>query len=230
MTKYILCDIEGTTTPITFVHEVLFPFSAKHLAHYVEAHLQDSEVQKVLTSANETAKDEFGLSLGREGVIALLLKWIEEDRKHPALKKIQGMIWRQGYESEAFTSKIYDDVPKQMRAWKDAGKDIGIYSSGSVEAQKLLFRYTDHGDLTGLLSHYFDTSVGGKRDDISYKTILEELDLAGTDVVFLSDIEEELDAAKSAGLSAIQLIRPGTKPSTKHPTAKDFFEVDSLIA
>lgn len=213
MIRYVLTDIEGTTTPITFVHDVLFPYSAAHLRTYVEQHAGDEAVKAIMATTT----------------VEQLLTWIKDDKKEPALKTLQGLIWQTGYETGAYTSQIYPDVKPALEAWKKRGLMLGVYSSGSVAAQKLLFKYTGEGDLTPLFSHYFDTAVGAKRETSAYAKILKALELKGSDVLFLSDISEELDAAKTAGMHGVQLVRPGTKPTDRHPTAADFAAVDAQI-
>jgi enolase-phosphatase E1 len=229
MARYVLMDIEGTTTPITFVHDVLFPYSTKHLPEYVRDHAADPTVKQALSDTKATVAKENGATLDDAGAVAQLLRWIKEDRKHPALKTLQGLIWRHGYEAGAYTGLIYDDVKPMLDKWQGQGKKLGIYLSGSVVAQKLLFGYTQAGDLTPYFSHYFDTAVGGKREAVAYDKILSELRLPGSDVVFLSDVIEELDAARAAGMKTVQLVRPGTKPGDRHPTAPDYLAVDRLL-
>jgi len=230
MIQYILTDIEGTTTPITFVHDVLFPYSYEHLAQYVDQHGQDPVVQKCLTDTLETAKKDGRPHATRDDAVAQLLAWIKEDRKHPALKTLQGLIWRAGYANQAFQAQIYSDVKPALEAWKARSLKLGVYSSGSVEAQKLLFGHTPDGDLTPFFGHYFDTAVGGKRERASYERILQALHLAGPEVLFLSDVPEELVAARAAGLATVQLIRPGTHPASGERHAKDFYAVDAYIS
>jgi enolase-phosphatase E1 len=140
------------------------------------------------------------------------------------------MIWAHGYAAKAFTTRMYPDVQPSLEAWKRRGLKLGIYSSGSVAAQKLLFAHTETGDLTPLLSDYFDTGVGAKREAEAYGRILEELCLPGWEVAFLSDVPEELDAARAHGIMTVQLVRPGTKAGERHPTAATFAEVDQVIA
>jgi enolase-phosphatase E1 len=195
---------------------VLFPYSAKHLAAYVAKHAGDPIVKSCLEGTG-------GASVAT--AVETLLLWIKEDRKHPALKTLQGLIWREGYESGAFTSLLYPDVKPALAAWHERGVQLGVYSSGSVEAQKLLFKYTVDGDLTPLFSHYFDTAVGAKREPEAYRKILTALEMPGAEVLFLSDIPEELDAAKAAGVSGIQLVRPGTAPTNRHRSVRDFSEI-----
>lgn len=227
--KLIITDIEGTTTPIDFVKKVLFPFSAKYLEDYVTARLDLNTMQKILMQVSQTAKEEIGMSLDSKAAIQMLLQWIEEDRKHPALKTIQGQMWREGYASGVFTSEVYDDVPPALRRWHDAGNTLCVYSSGSVEAQKDLFKYTNAGDLSGLFRYFFDTSVGAKQEVQSYINILEKTQTIGPDALFLSDIEAELDAAAKAGIKTIQVLRAGTIPGTRHSTAADFGDVQKMV-
>jgi enolase-phosphatase E1 len=162
-----------------------------------------------------------------EDQIRTLLEWIASDRKHTALKKLQGLIWKHGFESGAYISSLYDDVYPCLKKWRERNIDLAIYSSGSVQAQKLLFGHTKEGDLTPLFSNYFDTQVGHKQSEDSYTNIRKSV--PSNEVWFLSDVPEELDAAKAAGIHTVQLVRPGTKACNHHPTAKDFFEVDKLL-
>lgn len=228
--RYILTDIEGTTTPITFVHDVLFPYSREHLPDFVRKHSDRPEVRSALENTKATVKSEQSRTLDDDGAVQQLLDWVAQDRKHPALKSLQGMIWRDGYESGAFTSQIYADVRPALARWKEEGLTLGIYSSGSVEAQKLLFKYSEQGDMTPLFSHYFDTEVGAKREPAAYATILARLGRQGADVLFLSDIPEELVAAAQHGIQTMQLLRPGTKPDPAQRHARDFEEVAGLLS
>jgi enolase-phosphatase E1 len=167
-----------------------------------------------------------GRELAPEAVAAVLEKWIDEDRKATPLKALQGMVWRQGYESGELKGHVYDDTPPFLRKWHDRGLKLYVYSSGSVEAQKLIFGHTAHGDLTPLFSGYFDTRVGAKREAQSYKAILRETGLSGPDLLFLSDVGEELDAARAAGLKTCQLLRDDkARPAPAHPQARTFAEV-----
>ncbi len=201
MISFILTDIEGTTTPIAFVHDVLFPFSKKHL----DRHAPDAETA------------------------ARLRRWIEEDRKEPELKELQGRIWREGYESGELVSDVYPDVKPALTRWQQRGLGLGIYSSGSVEAQKLLFRYTSEGDLTPFFGAYFDTKVGAKRETDAYRKIAAELRRPASEILFLSDVEAELDAAQAAGMRTLQIVRPGTVAGRLHATARSFEEVPADI-
>lgn len=225
MIQYVLTDIEGTTTDISFVHKVLFPYSYQKLPDFVRAHATELAVAECILETQQTLLDEKDQDADLEEVIQILLDWIREDRKHPALKKLQGMIWREGYETGAFQGHVYRDVVPQLENWRMHGIRIGIYSSGSVEAQKLLFGCSEYGDLTPLFNHYFDTSVGHKKEVESYQNIISHINIPAGQILFLSDVEAELDAAQQAGIQTIQLVREGTKASEKHKAVKDFLEI-----
>ena len=230
MIRYILTDIEGTTTPITFVHDVLFPYAAARLDQFVDGNRGDETIEHALSATKRTMQEELGRDASDDDAIAMLLEWIDKDRKHPALKTLQGLIWRHGYESGAYVASVYDDVEPMLRKWHEHGVRLGVYSSGSVAAQKLLFKYTAGGDLTPLFSDYFDTAVGAKRDAAAYAHILKDLRLSGGEVLFLSDVAEELDAAAMVGMATTQLVRPGTVPTMRHQIAKDFTDVDRMLS
>ena len=219
-------DIEGTTTSIDFVHQTLFPYAATHLPNYIQLHQNKPEIQVELEKVKQTVQEEAGKSIEGEAVVQQLLQWIKEDRKHPALKAIQGYLWRDGYEQGEYQGHIYDDVVPAWNSWKAVGLGLGIYSSGSVPAQKLLFGYSEQGDLRPYLSAYFDTGVGHKREVDSYRQIASQLDLPAESILFLSDVKEELDAAKEAGYQVIWLDRPGTKTSSAHPVVRSFADID----
>lgn len=229
MVRFILLDIEGTTTDIHFVHQVLFPYSTERLPAYVQAHSTTPAVQEALTSVKDTVYQEENKTINDDEAIEVLLAWIQQDRKHTALKQLQGLIWKEGFEKLHYQGHVYDDVPQALQNWRRQGVELGIYSSGSVQAQKLLFGYSISGDLTSFFSHYFDTKVGGKREVASYQNIVKELNLAPLEVLFLSDIEAELDAARLAGLRTIQLVRAGTKASEKHETVQTLLEIQLPI-
>jgi enolase-phosphatase E1 len=205
----IITDIEGTTTPIEFVHRVLFPYARARMADFCAA-------------ANHAA-----LADVPEPKLETLLGWMDRDEKITALKTIQGVLWDEGYRSGALTAEIYDDVAPALRRWARAGLRLYVYSSGSVEAQKLLFGHTPSGDLTPLFQSYFDTRIGPKREPGSYAAIAKGIGLPGAELLFLSDVEAELDAAAAAGLQTCQLVRAndGTTPGTRHALAADFTAV-----
>jgi enolase-phosphatase E1 len=218
--RAVLTDIEGTTSSIDFVKDVLFPYARQHLPAYVETHTDEPEVQHWL---HEAAKEAGIVEATRGEIINLLIRWIDEDRKSTALKALQGMIWREGYESGAYVSHMYPEVAGRLKAWHDQGLKLYVYSSGSVPAQKLLFGFSENGDLTPLFSGYFDTQTGHKREVESYRRIAEAIELAPAQVLFLSDIREELDAAREAGMRTTHLLRPPL-PLTDagHPAVADF--------
>ena len=229
--KAIITDIEGTTTDIDFVKKVLFPYSKKHLSRYIEENVEESHVQEVFKDLDKICEKENIKASSVEEKIQVLTSWIEQDRKAPPLKKLQGYIWKSGYEREEFKSHLYDEVPKYLQKWKETDSILlGIYSSGSVNAQKLLFRHTAFGDLNPLFDFYFDTEVGHKKEVKSYKNILGELkNYNPEEVLFLSDIPEELKAAKEAGMQTCQLLRPGNVKDENFKLASDFAEVDAFI-
>lgn len=213
MIKLFLFDIEGTTTDINFVHKVLFPYSYKSMEHYVLHHQTHPDVIQALAGVRKTVWEEEQKQLGLYEVIAKLREWITKDRKHPALKELQGHIWDVGYSKGEFKGHLYSDVKPFFTKILGTKTAIGIYSSGSVHAQKLLFGYSNEGDLTPMISYFFDTKVGGKREKTSYEKIATETKLATHEIHFFSDIAEELRAAKSAGMGVTQLLREGTKSS-----------------
>ena len=215
MIKTILLDIEGTTTPIDFVHKVLFPFAKERLHEFVSTRFGDLEGPindlRVEHSRADDPVDVFPAN-SPEAVSDYLKYLIDLDRKSTILKTIQGEIWRRGYETRLLKSEVFDDVPRAFARWNAAGKTIAIYSSGSILAQQLLFRHTLSGDLTPFISDYFDTNVGAKRDKASYVKISEEIGMPAKFILFVSDIPAELTAARDAGLSILLSIRPGNMP------------------
>lgn len=227
MVRFILLDIEGTTTDIDFVHQVLFPYSAERMAEYVNANARNPEVQHCLDSVKQTVEDEDQRPIGKNEAIETLLHWIKTDRKHTALKQIQGLIWKTGFEAGHYQGHVYPDVPLALERWKQQGLGLGIYSSGSVQAQQLLFGYSIFGDLTPYFSHYFDTQVGGKKEVDAYRNIAQTLGIPPTEILFLSDVAAELDAAQVAGFQVTQLLRTPNIEAGSHPAATDF---SALIA
>lgn len=220
----ILTDIEGTTSSIAFVHDVLFPFARKALPAFLKAHAQEPEVQaQIQAVAMEAGCNPNDLSI----VTATLLSWMDADRKVTPLKALQGMIWKSGYEDGSLVSHLYPDAIEGLRRWHAAGIRLAVYSSGSVPAQKLLFGHTAVGDLQPLFSAWFDTRVGGKREEKSYHAISDQLKESPANILFLSDIAEELDAASAAGLQTTQLVRveDGTQPAPGHAQVGSFTEL-----
>ena len=224
MIKAIVTDIEGTTTSLSFVKDVLFPYARRRLPAFVVTHADKPEVQHWLQEATREA----GLvSAEQQEVIDLLIHWIDEDRKATPLKALQGMIWDEGYRNGEFRGHIYPDVATTLRAWRAQGIALYVYSSGSVAAQKLLFGFSDAGDLSALFAGYFDTEIGAKRDEISYRRIAAALALAPAEILFLSDVSEELDAARAAGLRTTLLARgaDGCPAASRYHCVTDFASI-----
>ncbi len=221
----ILTDIEGTTSSIDFVKHVLFPYARERLPAFIETHGDTTEVQHWLQRAAEEAGQ---IALPRQELIELLLEWIDADRKSTALKALQGMIWLDGYAAGDFRAHVYPEVASRLRAWRAAGKRLYVYSSGSVPAQRLFFRYSEAGDLTPLFDGYFDTETGPKREAGSYTRIAAAIGVAPAAVVFLSDIEAELDAAQAAGMQTILLARAPAQcpPGARHRCVADFDAIE----
>lgn len=226
MIKVILTDIEGTTSSIDFVHQTLFPYAKKHMRAFIREHADSEEVQQQLFEIERIEQDALSLDAAAD----VLERWIAEDRKVTPLKALQGMIWRQGYEAGELKGHVYADTPEYLRQWHAQGLKLYVYSSGSVEAQKLIFGYTAYGDLTSLFSGYFDTRVGGKREVSAYQAIVKQIGVAASEILFLSDVGEELDAARAAGLATAQLIRDAKAVSfPAHPQASDFSKVSLAV-
>ncbi|MEJ2325620.1 MAG: acireductone synthase [Chromatiaceae bacterium] len=226
MIRALITDIEGTTSSLSFVKDVLFPYSRAYIGAFVHRHAQEPEVARILDEARAEAGDS-QLQLGQ--LIPTLERWIDADRKVTPLKALQGLIWEAGYRDGAFRGHIYADAATALQRWKEAGLALYIYSSGSVRAQRLLFAHTDYGDLTPLFSGHFDTRIGAKGDPESYRRIAVELGLPPHELLFLSDVESELDAARAAGLKTLWLVREGCLDShAPHRQARDFSEIDPL--
>jgi len=221
MIKAILTDIEGTTSSISFVKDVLFPYARKRLPAFLTTHADKPEVRHWL---HEAAKEAGLVSASQSELIALLQRWIDEDRKATPLKALQGMIWDEGYRNGDYRAHMYPEVPAKLRVWKDQGLELYVYSSGSVAAQKLFFAFSEAGDLTPLFSGYFDTETGPKRDANSYRSIAIAIGTSANEVLFLSDVVEELDAAQAAGMKTTLLARAPAQCPTgcAHACVPDF--------
>jgi enolase-phosphatase E1 len=207
----ILTDIEGTTSSISFVKDVLFPYARRALPGFVRERGQEPEVRRWL----DAVATEHGAVCSDDVIVEILQGWIDEDRKHTALKALQGLIWSDGYRGADFTAHIYPDAAATLRDWHAAGLPLAVYSSGSVPAQKLFFGHTDAGDLTGLFEAWFDTEVGHKREAGSYAEIARRLGRLPDDILFLSDVVEELDAARDAGLHTVLVDRLDDYPQPR---------------
>jgi enolase-phosphatase E1 len=222
--RAVLLDIEGTTTPIAFVTRVLFPYARKHLRSHLDQHAASTDYEPLL---NRLHGEHESASYDREAVphwvdepptarrssVATFVEWLmDRDRKSTALKELQGKIWEEGYQRGELVGDVFPDVPRALQRWHQQHLPVGIFSSGSVLAQHLLFRHSSHGDLTGFLAWYFDTRIGPKGVADSYRRIAKGIGLAAEGILFLSDVTGELDAAHEAGMRVRLSIRPGNSP------------------
>ncbi|QLC74618.1 acireductone synthase [Pseudomonas sp. LPB0260] len=220
--KAILTDIEGTTSAVSFVFDVLFPYAAKHLPDFVRAHADEPQVAEQLAAVRAEAGEA---DADVERVIEILLGWIAADRKATPLKALQGMVWAEGYRAGQLKGHVYPDAVEALKRWKQRGYDLYVYSSGSIQAQQLIFGCSEAGDLTPLFSGYFDTTSGPKRDAQSYRSITQAIGCPAKEIVFLSDIVEELDAARAAGMQTVGLAREGGELAG-HETVASFALID----
>ena len=222
--RAILLDIEGTTTPVSFVYDVLFPFAREHVTQFLEQHLETPELHEPLELLRQEhavdAQQIPGLpnlgSRSRAEQISSLVKYInwlmDRDRKSTGLKALQGKIWELGYRAGSLQADVYPDVASAFERWRNLGARIAIFSSGSVLAQRLLFGHTNTGDLRPFIDDYFDTTVGAKNQPESYQAIANVLGAKPSETLFLSDVSRELDAAETAGMFSLLCIRPGNHP------------------
>lgn len=237
--RIILLDIEGTTTPVEFVYDVLFPYAIRNLESFLRQHFHDPEVRSCLAELKEQRRSDLESDLkpppwlddSQEAEIVSLATYVQwlmaQDAKCPALKSLQGKIWEQGYAKGELRGQVYADVPRSLERWCRQGKRVYIYSSGSVFAQKLLFQRTDYGDLTLMLNGFFDTRTGIKTDQESYRKIASQIPCETHQVLFISDAARELKAAQSAGMHTALSIRPGHTdlPTTEYVVIHSLDEV-----
>lgn len=222
---FVLTDIEGTTTSVAFVYDKLFPYFREHIFK-LEAMQDVSEVAEAFRQTVLLAKETEGKELNTVSeIIDQLLKWSLEDKKITPLKTVQGILWEAGYQSGEIKGHVYEDVAPALERWKKAGIQMGVFSSGSVAAQKLIFGYSEAGDLRPYFSAYFDTKTGGKREASTYIEISKQLAIAPNHILFLSDIKEELEAADAAGFQTVQLVRAGNEVAWSQFVA-DFSALD----
>jgi len=225
--KAVVVDIEGTTTPISFVHEELFPFATERLRTFVEARGDEPDVSAALAVARAMAGREDASDADTANI---LLQWIAEDRKAGPLKFLQGLIWREGYEAGTLNGPVYPDAAELMREWHARGLRLFVYSSGSEDAQRLIFGYSDQGDLTPLFEGYFDTRVGAKIEATSYGAIAKSLQLPASEILFLTDNPKEVEAALAAGMQCVRIDREAAPElwdtSGDAPVAGSFTPVD----
>ncbi len=222
MIKAIITDIEGTTSSIAFVKEVLFPYARANIAAFIAQETNNLSVQSLVNDVHQL----LGHPLDQEALIAQLITWIDEDQKITPLKALQGLIWADGYRAGKLKGHIYADVIPQLQSWHAQGIQLYVYSSGSVFAQKLLFGHTEAGDLTPLFTGYFDTHIGNKREQAAYSNIIASIGLPANEVLFLSDIVEELDAAQAVGIHTCCLCRDTQHPlGNQHRLVNSFAEI-----
>ncbi len=204
MIKAILVDIEGTTSPIFFVKEVMFPYSKERMDEFIKQNKSNPKVRQII---EEVKQIENNPNLTDEDVAQILKQWIDEDKKIAPLKEIQGLIWKEGFETGKLKAPIYEDAYNRLKEWKEK-VPIYIYSSGSVEAQKLFFSHTDKGNILDWFSGYFDTRIGSKKEKESYEKIAKEIGLSPSEILFLSDNPDEIKAAAEAGMNVVRIVRP----------------------
>ncbi|MDF1820844.1 MAG: acireductone synthase [Alcanivoracaceae bacterium] len=225
MPDAILTDIEGTTSSIRFVKDVLFPYAARHMRPFLDSHWETETVQAQVSAMAEITGSPVS---SPDEADRILQQWIREDRKLTPLKTLQGMIWESGYRNGDYRAHIYPDAARVMRQWHASGMPLYVYSSGSIKAQELFFGHSEAGDIRPLFSGFFDTTSGAKQSPSSYEKIAAAIGLPPAGVLFLSDIEAELDAARAAGLQTCLLARPADSPVDPsdyhgpHPVAADF--------
>jgi enolase-phosphatase E1 len=233
-TRAILLDVEGTTTPVEFVYQVLFPFARAHAAAYLEREGNSS----VCRTAVEQLRRERaaggpeslmgGVAEQTNAILPYVYQLMDSDIKSPGLKVLQGLIWQEGYRSGELRGQVYSDVPRAFARWRAGGRAIYIYSSGSVLAQQLLFASTSAGDLTTALKGHFDTAVGPKISGDSYRRIAQRIAVPPQEILFVSDVAAELDAAQEAGLRTLLCVRMQTAPAGRgrHPPVESFDQIE----
>ena len=227
----ILLDVEGTTSSISFVYDVLFDHAKRNVGSFLLAHRDDPAVRAAAGGLANAAGLPADVLDSPEGVTRLALAAVElmnNDIKETSLKALQGMIWRGGYESGDIVAHVFEDVPPALAKWADAGLDVRIYSSGSIEAQRLFFAHTAHGDLTPHLRGHYDTTTGPKREPASYTAIAADMGIEPRRILFVSDVGAELDAARRAGMATALAVRPGNRPAEslfEHESVSSFAEI-----
>ena len=222
----ILLDIEGTSTPIAFVYDVLFPFARRHIAGYLE----HADLTSLKSEHDEDIRLGHGAPSWEAGPSEYVYWLMDQDRKSTALKDIQGKIWLKGYESGELHGEVFPDVPPALERWHREKIDVRIFSSGSTLAQRLLFSSTNAGDLTKFLNGYFDTTTGPKNEPSSYRRIANAFGIPASQILFISDITRELDAARLTGMQTLLCIRPGNhpQPANDHRPITSFDEIRDL--
>lgn len=241
--RVYLLDVEGTVAPLSLTTDQLFPYARRNFPHFLEMSRGDAAVRADLALLAEENRAEKAAGVPRLSEVVhpeqvetprfrldamVYVTWLmDRDRKSTALKSLQGKIWKTGFEKGTLKGTLFDDVPEAFARWAKTSR-IAIYSSGSVEAQQLLFRHTTFGDLTSSIAGYFDTRVGAKADSASYSTISANLGVAPGELIFFSDAVQELDAAREAGCQTRLAVRPGNTPA-EDPHGHEAVESFSLI-
>jgi enolase-phosphatase E1 len=231
--RAVLLDVEGTTTPLAFVAETLFPYARARMEAFLTEHAEDVAVRADALALAAEAEREPGAppvdAADPSSVAAFALRLMDCDRKSTPLKSLQGRIWEDGYRSGELASVVFDDVPRALERWSARGLDVAIFSSGSRLAQRLLFEHTGAGDLTPYVREYFDTNVGPKTEAASYARVAEALGRAPDEILFVSDVRAELDAASASGMRVALAVRPGNRPAELSGVAR-IASFDELFA
>lgn len=222
--RFILTDIEGTTTSISFVADELFPYFREHISELIALKEHPVVAEAFAETVRLASEEDNEILTSDDDIIRKLRQWSIEDRKITPLKTLQGVLWDKGYRNGELKGHVYSDVAGMLEEWSQQEIRLGVFSSGSVAAQKLIFGFSTAGDLTPYFSAYFDTTTGGKRETETYRKIASQLELEPGEILFLSDVVEELQAAKEAGFQTVQLVRPGTVANWAL-TAADFNEI-----
>lgn len=234
--RLVVLDIEGTVSRLSYVHEVLFPYARERFESFLEAHWNAGRVRALLDRmAQDDGAPQFSSWCphpvdrpeARDWLVGRLKAWMDADAKLGGLKELQGWIWEGGFVGGELRSHLFPDVPGCLRAWQQQGRRLRIYSSGSAAAQRLFFRHSEAGDLTGLFEAFHDTSIGPKRSAGSYRALAAAAGVAPAEILFLSDVREELDAAREAGFQTALVRRPGNRPTDAagHPEIGSLAEV-----
>ena len=244
MISHILLDIEGTTCPVSFVTDTLFPYAKSELSNYLEHHQSDPSICELINNAEAewiNDKDKASIRLRQElkeskqpkhlKIGAYLQLLISSDKKSTALKDIQGKIWKAGYTTGSITSEIFEDAHENLKKWHKKGYKLAVYSSGSIEAQRLLYKYTNRGDIEYLFSHWFDTHIGNKKKQSSYTTIALTMTCNPNNILFISDNNDECDAAKDAGFVTLYSLREGNPQMEPgdHPVILKLKDIDQWL-
>ena len=244
MISHILLDIEGTTCPVSFVTETLFPYAKSELKSFLNRHRNDPLINQLIDNADDewiqdnsedstrlrhqSEKEQQVKHLKIEAYLQLL---IEADKKSTTLKDIQGKIWKEGYTTGRISSELFEDAHENLKRWHKQGYRLSVYSSGSVEAQHLLYKYTNKGDIENLFSHWFDTHIGNKKEPSSYTEIASVMGCKHQNILFISDNSDECDAARSAGLGTLYSMRDGNpqQEPRNHPVIRHLEEVEKWL-